>query len=170
MKWVMYAVPPFDDTAIARAFGHGSLMRATTLRSSPSSTASLVPWQVITTPPPPGMGAAPYGLQPKPRLTCCRPPRSAWLSRDTVSLFWSAVETYGPASASVRGYRPTPLSLVSVPCCMALNSRRATVLESGLTTKTWPSGATPSGLDRVGCAAAAPAIVTSDMASITIEL
>ena len=42
-----------------------------------------------------------------------------------------------------------------MPWCMASNSRRATVFESGLTTKTWPSGATASGLERVGCAAAA---------------
>ena len=43
---------------MARAAGHGSLMRATTLRSRPSTTASLVPWQV-TTIPPPGSGATP---------------------------------------------------------------------------------------------------------------
>jgi len=46
---------------------------------------------------------------------------------------------------------------VSVPVCIASNSRRARLLESGLTTKTCPSGATAMGLDRVGPASAADA-------------
>jgi hypothetical protein len=69
---------------MARAFGQGSFTRATTPSSPSSSTASLVPWHETSTPPA-GMGATPYGLQPKPRSTCRNPPRSACASRDTVS-------------------------------------------------------------------------------------
>src|SRR5206468_12073722 len=64
--------------------------------------------------------------------------------------------TWVPSSASVRGYWPTARSWVSIPGGVP-KSRRATLLESGLTTKTWPSGATASGLERVGSAPAGAA-------------
>src|SRR5439155_10877460 len=44
----------------------------------------------------------------------------------------------------------------------------ATVSESGFTTKTCPSGATPSGLDRVGAAAAVLATATTAMTQVTL--
>src|SRR5438132_5378866 len=138
---------------MARAFGQGRRTRTGLAGSGSRMTSSLVPWQVTSTRSPAGVSATPYGAQPKPRSIGPRGlPRSAWSRRQRVSSFCPAVKTWVASSASVRGYWPTARSCVSLPGGAA-KSRRATLLESGLTTKTWPSGATASGLERVGRAA-----------------
>src|SRR5439155_724717 len=157
---------PSLATGMARAFGHGRRTRTGLASSGARMTSSLVPWQVTSTRSPAGVSATPYGAQPKPRSIGPRGlPRSAWSRRQRVSSFCPAVKTWVASSASVRGYWPTARSCVSLPDG-APKSRRATLLESGLTTKTWPSGATASRLERVGSAAAGAAASAAPSAAV----
>ena len=57
-KCVTYALPA-SLTAMARAFGHASWTRASTVSPRSSRTSSLVPWHVTRTPSPPGVAATP---------------------------------------------------------------------------------------------------------------
>src|SRR5262245_9348548 len=111
----------------------------------------------------------PYGLQPAPRFAdVSHGARPAWLQRVIVPSAWFAVKTDVPARAIVRGYAPTGRSCVRTPS-IPEKSIRATVPESGFTTKTSPDGAMAMGLERVGApwAADASRIATTTSSVLT---